>query len=324
MTDWYFAEGSQGWLSTYVLLGNPQNAANVAHVTYFREGASPVQRDYPLTPTSRRTIDASEDPELVNHSFGMRVTFDQPGVAERSMYFGASPLWLGGHGAVGVTSPSTSWFLAEGATGSYFATYLLVANPNTDPANLTVTYLRDTGAPVTKSHTLPGGQRLTQNIADADPELTATAVGVRVTSDLPVVVERAQYWPQPDWIEAHASAGVTETATRWGLAEGRVGGEREYQTYILVANPGTEAASVNVTFLRTSGTPVVKTFVIAAGSRFNISVTGPGSNVPELANEAFGALLESTQPIVVERSLYGNVGGVIWSTGTNATATRLP
>ena len=49
---------------------------------------------------------------------------------------------------------------------------------------------------------------------------------------------------------------------------------------------------------------------------------GAGSHVPELVDEAFGALIESTQPIVVERSLYSNANGVTWAAGTNATATR--
>jgi hypothetical protein len=35
-------------------------------------------------------------------------------------------------------------------------------------------------------------------------------------------------------------------------------------------------------------------------------------------------VIESTQPIVVERSMYANANGVIWAAGTNATATRLP
>jgi hypothetical protein len=46
--------------------------------------------------------------------------------------------------------------------------------------------------------------------------------------------------------------------------------------------------------------------------------------VPELADEDFGARIDSSQPIVVERSLYSNADGVIWAAGTNATATRLP
>jgi hypothetical protein len=138
-------------------------------------------------------------------------------------------------------------------------------------------------------------------------------------------VERAQYWPDPapQWYEAHNSFGVTETATKWGLAEGRVGEAAGYTTYILLANPSANQASVTVTFLRESGTPIVKQFTVEPSSRFNVSV-GAGGDVPELTNERFGALIESTAPIVVERALYANVGSQVWGAGTNATATRLP
>jgi hypothetical protein len=45
--------------------------------------------------------------------------------------------------------------------------------------------------------------------------------------------------------------------------------------------------------------------------------------VPELVDEAFGAVIESTLPIVVERSLYNNANGVVWAAGSNAVATPL-
>ena len=67
------------------------------------------------------------------------------------MYFGTAPLFNGGHASAGVTAPSTSWFLAEGATGSYFTTFVLLANPGDEDANVTLTYLTSTGTPVTKS-----------------------------------------------------------------------------------------------------------------------------------------------------------------------------
>ena len=62
-------------------------------------------------------------------AFGIVVTFDQPGVAERAMYFGTSPFWNGGHESAGVNAPSTSWFHAEGATGAFFDTFILLSNP---------------------------------------------------------------------------------------------------------------------------------------------------------------------------------------------------
>ena len=242
--EWYFAEGSQGFFSTYLLLVNPHATANVAHVTWLREGEPALQRDYALPPSSRVTIDAGTEPDLVNRSFGARVLFDQPGAAERAMYFGASPLWTGGHASAGATAPSTHWLLAEGATGSYFTTFVLIANPNDAAADLTLTYLPLTGSPVTTTKKLEARQRMTINIAEEDVSLASAAVSTDIVSTAPVVVERAQYWPNPAWYEAHNSFGVTASATRWALAEGRVGGPRAEQTYILLANAGTEPSDV--------------------------------------------------------------------------------
>jgi YVTN family beta-propeller protein len=322
---WYFAEGAQGFFSTFFLLANPHAAANTAHVTFFREGAPVITRDYPLAPGSRTTIDAGADGDLRDQAFGARITFDLPGVAERAMYFGADPLWCGGHASAGATAPAADWFLAEGATGTYFTTFVLIANPNDEAADVTVRYLTDTGGEVTKTYRIEAGQRLTRNIATEDLALANAAVATHVQSTRPVVVERAQYWGQPAWIEAHNSFGITSIAPRWGLAEGRVGGSDATQTYILLANAGAETASVTITFLRVDGTTVLKTYDVAPASRFNVAVVpGPSSMVPELADESFGARIESTQPIVVERSVYSNANGVTWAAGTNATATRLP
>ncbi len=325
-TSWYFAEGSQGFFATYFLLLNPATTQNTAHVTYFREGATAVQRDYVLAPSSRLTIDAGSDSALVNQSFGALVMFDQPGMAERSMYFGTNPLFNGGTAAAGATAPSKTWFLAEGATGSYFSTFVLMANPGDTDAHVTLTYLPDTGVPIAKQHTIAAHQRLTVNIAGEDPALASAAVSTSIASDAPIVVERSQYWPNPapSWYEAHGNGGETTTATKWGLAEGRVGGTQSAQTYILIANPGTTAAAVTATFLRTDGTTIVKTFNVQPTSRFNIAVTGAGSDVPELADESFGAIIDSTQPVIVERALYWNANGVVWAAGTGASGTRLP
>ena len=104
---WYFAEGSQGFFSTYLLLANPGTTASTATVQYLREGLPALTRSYPIAAGSRFTVNAGADPELVNTSFGMTVTFDQPGIAERAMYFGSDPVWKGGHESAGVTAPST-------------------------------------------------------------------------------------------------------------------------------------------------------------------------------------------------------------------------
>jgi hypothetical protein len=70
------------------------------------------------------------------------------------------------------------------------------------------------------------------------------------------------------------------------------------------------------------GSPIVKTFTVAPTSRFNVSV-GPGTLVPELSDERFGALIESSVSIVVERAMYWNANGEVWAAGTNVTAILL-
>jgi hypothetical protein len=167
------------------------------------------------------------------------------------------------------------------------------------------------------------------NLELEDPALANAAVSTQVMASQPILVERSQYWPDPapQWYEAHNSFGVTALGRKWALAEGRVGavdGVQGAQTYILLANPGTIAASVSITFLRDNGTaPVTKQFTVQPTSRFNVPV-GPGTDVPELIDEHFGALVTSDQPIAVERALYWDANGQTWAAGTNATATRLP
>jgi hypothetical protein len=83
------------------------------------------------------------------------------------------------------------------------------------------------------------------------------------------------------------------------------------------------AVDVTITFLREAGAAVEKQFNLPAKSRFNVGV-GPGLDVPELQDEAFGAVIHADLPIAVERALYWNVNGQLWSAGTNTTAVILP
>ena len=150
-------------------------------------------------------------------------------------------------------------------------------------------------------------------------------MATQVTSTQPILVERAQYWPgsPANWYEAHNSFGATSLGTKWGLAEGRVGGPEAYQTYILLANADNAASEVRITYLKTDGSTIVKTYTVAPTSRFNVHVN---SLVPELVNESFGAVIEVTSGpgIFVERALYSDRNGVPFAAGTNALATRLP
>jgi hypothetical protein len=179
--------------------------------------------------------------------------------------------------------------------------------------------------PVIRTKQIPANGRLTVNIEQEDPALAHAAVGTRVTSSVPIVVERSQYWPYtPDrWYEAHNSVGHTAAATSWTLAEGRSGGPEGYQTYILLTNPGPSQTSASIFFLRDDGDDVVvRNVMIPAASRVTVSVNP--SEIPELTDARFGAHITSSLPIVVERSMYSNANGQFWAAGTNAPATPSP
>jgi hypothetical protein len=324
-TRWYFAEGSQGFFDTYLLLANPGGSPARVSVTFLREGAGPLVHPFDVAANSRFTVYAGDVPGLAGHAFSIVVDADVPIIAERAMYWSADgQFWTGGHESAGATGPTRRWFHAEGATGAYFDTYLLLANPNQTVARVAVTYLLPDGTSVTRTHDAPPQSRTTIDVERESALLADTPVSIAVDADQPVVSERAMYWPgtSATWREAHNSFGLTEVATRWGLAEGCQGGPRRHGTYVLIANPSPADADVRVEFLREAGPPLVKSYRVAATSRFNVDV---GAMVPELADQCFGTVVSTNGAgISVERAMYWNAGGVTWAAGTNATAARLP
>jgi hypothetical protein len=124
------------------------------------------------------------------------------------------------------------------------------------------------------------------------------------------------------WREAHNSFGVTQAGLRWGLADGRIGGPRGHETYILLANPNPYAAEVQVRFLQ-AGVTATRIYTLPPTSRLSIQT---GADIGELHAGVFGAEIQvlNEQPIAVEKALYWNAGAEIWAAGTNVTATRLP
>jgi autotransporter-associated beta strand protein len=325
--DWFFAEGSQGFFNTFVLVINPNTTPTDVTFTFFRESEPTVIKTVTVGATTRLTLFAGDVPDLVNRSFGIAVHATQAIMAERSMYFGTRPdgQLSGGSESAGVTAPSTHWFMAEGATGGFFDTFILLSNPQDTAAHVQLQYLLDTGETITVPKTIAAHARLTTNIeAEDDVRLKNAAVSTVVTSDVAIIAERSMYWPGVvlPWGEGHNSFGVVDAGTAWGLGEGRIGGPHNFHTYILLANPQTTSAEVTVSYLRESGVPVTKTYTVAPTSRFNIDT----SSVTDLHDESFGAVIRVTNgvPIIVERSMYWDANGIAFSGGTNATGIPLP
>src|SRR6185369_6510513 len=233
-TTWYLAEGAtHGGFSLFYLIQNPGTTPANIEITYLLPAPqAPIVLNYVVAPTSRRTIPVDDEPGLsaTDVSAILTSTNGVPFIAERSMYFSRpDQAFAAGHESAGVTSTSTHWFLAEGATGSFFNMFILLANPNTTDANVELKYLLSDGSTITKTHVVAAQSRLTLNAALEDPGLTSAAFSTAATSTngIGIIVERAMWWPANNpggWYEAHGSPGETTTGTKWAMAEGETGG----------------------------------------------------------------------------------------------------
>ena len=323
-TRWLFAEGSQGFFQTFVLLANDNTGPVDVTVRFLVEGAGVVTLPITIAAKQRHTMFAGDIAAVRNKSFGIDITSTLPIIAERSMYLPGARVFEGGHESAGVNATSREWFLAEGATGDFFENFVLIANPNPTVATVNVTYLLTSGATVNKTVTVPANGRRTINVETVDPQLASADVSVAITSDVGIVVERAMYWPNisQGWRDAHNSFGLTSLGLRWGLADGRIGGPRAYQTFVLLANPNPHPAEVQVRYLKPTFT-VTRTYTLPASSRRTVFVNG---EVSELGDGQFGVEVQvlNYQAIAVEKALYWNAGAEAFAAGTNVTAARLP
>lgn len=331
-STWYLAEGAtHGSFELFYLIQNPNDVPTDVEVTFLRPAPRPpVVRTYRIGAQTRFTLHVDAISELAETDLSAVIrSLDQANiVVERAMYVNRGDLlFTAGHNSAGVTEPSTDWFLAEGATGPYFDLFVLIANPNTQAAEVDIQYLLSDGTVIPKHYRLAPQSRTTLGVDYEDPRLANAAVSTIVssTNGVGIIVERVMWWPSPVWHEGHNSPGETTTGTRWAMAEGEIGGPQNRQTYILIANTSNTAGSARVTLLFENGTTAQRVVPLQPSSRVNVPINA--DTFPEAVNRRFGALVESlgTNPaqIVVERAHYWDAGGVTWAAGTNALATRL-
>jgi hypothetical protein len=324
-TSWYLAEGNSGFFETFVLLVNP-SADQTAHasIDFLTAFGKVVHVDRTILPTQRVTVYTNNDvPELQNQDFGTSVNSDVPILVERAMYFrNSEPMFVGGAASGAVPKGARHWFLAEGQASGFFSTFVLVSNPNDRPVDLDVRYLTPGGLAREDHITLQATQRLTLHLNEM-PELANSDVSTDISASDEVIAERTMYWPNNPgpWYGSHNSAGTTELWTRWGLAEGEIGGPDHAMSYVLLANPGGLPTDVTLTYYRENGMPpVATTRHLDPGTR----LTTDSTDVGLMDGERFGIVVNSTQPIAVERSVYWNSGGLFWSSGSNEQGTKLP
>jgi hypothetical protein len=300
---WYLAEGSTFTFEQEILIANPNAFPVTVNVWLLPKegGRFQLENLQQLPAFSRQTIRVHD--YVVGRDVSAEIRAVEGAILiERSMYWGGAQR-RGGHSSAGTTGPSTNWYFAEGALGM-FQTYLLIGNPGIVPANVTVRYLKaEGGTPVLDERVVQPGQRLTIPVHVDQPHIaTGPAFGfaMHVTSDQPVLAERAMYWQ--GFGGGHAAIGVTQPRAMWRFAEGSTRNVMGFTTYVLLSNPGADAANVTVRFFRDDGgAPIDRAVAVAARSRVTLPVN---IDVPELADSSFSFVVQSDRPIVAERAMY--------------------
>lgn len=297
---WFIAEGSTNWgFETYISVVNPNSAAVTVDLTYMpTDGANKTQA-VTLPAGSQATVYPRE--LLGAEDFSTRVVCrgSKTIAVDRTMEWrGQGAPAAERHTSVGVTAPSRTWYLPEGSTNWGFETWLLVQNPNDARAKCAVTYMVEGEGPKTVNHEVPANSRATFSMSE---DIGNKDASIEVTSDRPVISERAMY--RNNRREGHESIGATTPSSDCYLAEGTT--DWGFTTYLLLQNPDVTENKVNITYMTPQGAvPHPQNPVsMPPHSRKTIRVND------FLPAKDFSTRVSGEKPLIAERAMY-------WDSGT--------
>jgi hypothetical protein len=295
---WYLAEGSSKWgFECWLLIQNPNNVDATCQVTYMVEGGAPLTVLKTVGANERDSFNIADD--IGKEDASIMISSDQPVIPERAMYRNNR---REGHDSIGTDSPASSFYLAEGTSAWGFTTYVLVQNPNTADANVTVTYMTNEGPRAQPSFVLPKKSRKTIRVNDVLPSMDFSTL---VNGDRPIIAERAMYWDNGTGEACHDSIGMSGAHRTFYLPDGET--YNAHETFTLVQNPNATAVAVQIRYL-TNGETANQEFTatIAPNSRqtFNMADRIPAGRAAVLVT-----CKTSGKKIMVERAMYWSSRG---------------
>jgi len=318
-SNFYFAEGcTRNGFETWLTLQNPNDKAANVTATYMLGDGQTINKTYNVPATTRSTVSVNSEVGP-DKDVSIKVESNRPIAAERPVYFDYYGR-TGGHDVIGTTSPSKTWYFAEGCTRNGFDTYYCIQNPNGEKAAITVAY--STGQ--TKKYTVKSNARFTVNVNDdvgLDKDVAAT-----ITSTVPVIAERPMYFDHNGIKGGSNVLGATpinKGTTTYYLAEGTT--RDGFDEFITIANLYENSGpKIYLDYVLDNGEEIHRFphnsdcpfFTVPNGGRVTINVRddiGP--------NKDFSIRISSEQPVIVERPMYfdykGETGGHV---GTPFTA----
>ena len=331
---WHFADGnSRSQFQTYFMLVNLSDQPASVTAQYSRDDGIRLVQWLGIEPRARLSVDANA--VVGERSFGASFFADQDIVVERSTTWGPGQNGLTTLGFA--PDGERVWHFAEGTTRGRATTYFVTQNLSDDPTNVTATFVRDNGAPESRSFWLAPRARDAFRVNDL---LTDTAFSATFRSDRDVVVERtimteADRAPtsrqnrgrngqtdEGSALGANAvgilgGLGYPGTADQagsrtWQFAEGST--RIPYQTLFILFNPSAQSTEVRLRFRLESGDTKTRSLWVPGQGRTAID---PRDTVQ---SADFSTSIEADVPIVVERTYVSSGDGLYGALGYTASA----
>jgi len=261
-THWYLAEGYTS-LTFHESVGilNPADAP--AHVTlHLLPVGGRRARSVVLRVAAHSEVVADVNRLLPRQALSISTDSDRPVVVARTLTFSSDRAGTGFGLTLrtGSTTPATTWLFAEGSTLDRFQTFLTVLNPNRVPARVTAQFYGASGRALgRRALTVAAQGRATLKL---NAFLKDRGIASLVTSDRPVLVERAQYFGSPNspYIAGSDVFGRNGPATRWSFPGGPGAGLSES---LPLYNPSSVAIPIDATFYGRNGDTRLFHFILA-------------------------------------------------------------
>ncbi len=299
--DWYAPEGcTRPGFDTWVLVQNPDaRPATVTMLFQLPAGESAPPYTFEMGANTRRSVHLNELEGLSGGTdVSTHVVASKRVVVGQSMYFDYNGM-KGGNDSLASPCPYPTWNFAEGYTGGAFDTWILVQNPMTRDASVTLDFqLPDGAAAPAYSFTLQAGTRKSIKL-DELPGLSSTDVSTNITSTVPVVAERSMYFDYKGRKGGSSSPGVNVPGRESFLSEGYTGDG--FDTWVLLQNPGDESARVKLDFQLEDGSAVNGVeLAMSPESRKSVLL----NDLPGLGGRSVSTHVTSDKPVIAERAMY--------------------
>ena len=209
---WLFAEGSTlNRFETFLTVLNPSTSLRATVTATFFDTAGRVLGDTTIVVDPRRRGNIKLNDVVHAGAIATILSSTVPVVAERPLYFGApNSATSGGSVVAGRNGGGLRWEFPEGSTQSGYREFLLLQNPDAQPASLAVDVYGTEGRILEQTLLVPPRGRATLDMRRGFPALPAGVHGsvVRSLNGVPIIVEQSIY--SDDFMQGDGTAGIAQ------------------------------------------------------------------------------------------------------------------